>query len=362
MLEEAWKLYRGWAARARQQQATTQMWNRIALFMVVLTAFLGTFSSQFDKDSKVVFWIAMTSAVIAAVSGWLGREALAVESETKWVKARGFAESLKSECFRFAGGVGAYAGGGADASKAFRDRFRALRAEVNDLDIAPGDPTPPAGGSEPPQAGMAKDWYVEKRLGDQRRYFQKTLDRSARKIFWYRIIALASMVLAAMCSAAVGLTDLPIGPWTGVITTISAAFVAAGMNERAQAISASAARMINQIDDIMIERELLTLTELVERTEDALLAENLQWRETMQKTRAAAVAAAAQRDGQGAAPAGPPAHAPADEPVDGPPVDGPAEERPVEDPAVEAPPADEPADESNGNEEPGEETPRPAGG
>jgi len=324
MLDQAWSVYRGWAARARQQQATTQMWNRIALSMVVLTAFLGTLSGQLGDQPRIVFWIAMVSAVIAAVSGWLGREALAVESETKWVKARGFAEAIKSECFRFAGGVGAYAGGGAEATKAFRDRFRMLRAEINDLDIAPGDPTPPPGGSAPPPADMSSEWYLANRLREQRGYFEKTFARSARKVALYRMIALGSMVLAALCSAAAGIdAETRIAAWTGVITTVSAAFIAAGMNERAKAISSAAVRAINRLDDILIEGELLSLSELVEQTEDSLQDENMQWRETMRKTRAAAIAASPPAPG-----ATPAEEAQPDTPPDNPEGDAPGGEEP----------------------------------
>ena len=357
MLEEAWKLYRGWAARARHQQARTTLWNQIALGAVVLTAFLGTLAGQVEEGSTIVIIITGISAVVTAISGWLGREALAVDSETKWVKARGFAEAIKSECFRFAGGVGDYAGGGDKAETAFSDRVIALRAEIRDLGLAPGDPTPPAGGSEPPPAGMTKEWYLEKRVGEQRAYFVKTVTRSDRKIFWYRVVALGSMVLAALCSVAAGIAPKwPIAAWTGVITTISAAFIAAGMNERAKAIGAAAAGMINQIDDILLQKTRLSLDALVARTEDALHVENMQWRETMQKTRDAAVAAAAQQQADAApapadeasdAPEDSPVEAPMDTPEDGP-VDAPADapvDAPVdapEDSPVDVPPEDEP--------------------
>jgi hypothetical protein len=145
---------------------------------------------------------------------------------------------------------------------------------------------------------MTKEWYLENRLKEQRRYFEKTLARSARKITTYRLIALGSMILAALCSAAVGLDpSTKIAPWTGVITTISAAFIAAGMNERAQAITSAAVRTINRIDDILIEGELLSLADLVDQTENALQDENMQWRETMRKARSAAAATADPKDG-----------------------------------------------------------------
>jgi hypothetical protein len=213
---------------------------------------------------------------------------------------------------------------------------------------------------------MTKPWYLENRLDEQRRYFDKTLSRSARKIFWYRTIALGSMVLAALCSAAVGLTELPIAPWTGVITTISAAFVAAGMNERTQAISAAAVRTINKLDEILFEQELLSLTELVERTEDALQEENMQWRETMQKSRAAAALAAsatAQDDGGAVAAADPQTGArteggPAEEPGGGgEPTGARTEDETAEEPGIgdeptDAPTGDGPADEPGSGDEP----------
>jgi hypothetical protein len=339
MLDEAWKQYRGWAARARQQQTRTKRWNYVAIIMVVVTAILGTLSSQLHEKSTYLVWITVASALLTAVSGWLGREALAVDGETNWVKARALAEAIKSECFRYAGRSGIYAVEGEEAETAFTDRIVSFKTEILDVRLVPGDPTPPVGGSPPPPSDMTSKWYIENRLGEQRRYFQKTLTRSDKKVFLYRLVALGTMVLGALCSTAAGFTDWPIAAWTGVVTTISAAFIAAGMNERAQAIGAAAARMINQFDDILLKQNRFTTAALVEKTEDALHEENVAWIEIMKKTRAAAAAAAAQ-EGGGTTPAG---NAPPEEPVaDGPP-DGQAQDGPpAEEPPAEEPPAEEP--------------------
>ena len=53
--------------------------------------------------------LACAAAVASALSLYVGRQALAVGAESGWLRARATAEAIKSECFRFAGGVGDYA-------------------------------------------------------------------------------------------------------------------------------------------------------------------------------------------------------------------------------------------------------------
>ena len=113
MIEEAWNEYRGWAKRARALQTSSRRWSRAALVCVGLVAIFGAAASQTTGGSISGRTLAFLAAALAAITPILGREILSVDSEARWVRARATAEAIKSECFRFAAGLGDYAGSSA---------------------------------------------------------------------------------------------------------------------------------------------------------------------------------------------------------------------------------------------------------
>ena len=141
MIEQAWNEYRGWARRARSLEANTDRSNFWAMVALVATGVLGAASGFFAANPTdwLAAWLshdafaralACLAAVASALSLYVGRQALAVGAESGWLRARATAEAIKSECFRFAGGVGDYAPGKVsegDAATTFIERRRRSR-------------------------------------------------------------------------------------------------------------------------------------------------------------------------------------------------------------------------------------------
>src|SRR4029077_15974387 len=158
MIEQAWNEYRGWAKRARSLQAKTDRWNFWALFALVATGALGAASGFFGANATdwLPGWLshgqfstalACAAAVTSALSLYVGRQALAVGAESGWLRARATAEAIRSECFRFAAGVGDYASEKAsEAPHAFTPRRKAIAARAAGDSLTPGDdPVGPGG-------------------------------------------------------------------------------------------------------------------------------------------------------------------------------------------------------------------------
>lgn len=109
MLEEAWRSYRAWAARSRELKARTDRDARLAVALTIAAAVLGALATYAADTEPWGMVFAIGAAIAAALVPLVGREILAIGNEGKWIRARATAEMIKSECYRFAAGAGAYA-------------------------------------------------------------------------------------------------------------------------------------------------------------------------------------------------------------------------------------------------------------
>ena len=108
MIENAWDEYRSWAKRARELQTSSQRWTRAAMIFALLAAIFGVAAGQVGAGSwgRLLAFLAAASAAITPV---LGQDLLSIGRESQWIRARATAESIKSECFRYAARSGDYA-------------------------------------------------------------------------------------------------------------------------------------------------------------------------------------------------------------------------------------------------------------
>lgn len=307
MLKVSWETYRGWAKRARDLQAETDTWNRVALVCVVLAALCGAATTIFSKPSALGPSLAIVAALASAAAAYFGKTVVGSGKEAGWVQARATAEAIKSECFRYAARAGAYAQPG--AAKAFLDRIEAFARTATDTGLAPAnDPIPAKGDARAPADPMAPDesaakaWYVTNRIDEQIEYYRKGQEKNealATQLWWVAFLA----GLAAVLFGAIGAYAQAFAPWIGSLTTIAAAVAAYGLVDRRKYLISSYAAMQASLKRIkaLNEAEPASLADLVTETEDLLDREHGEWQPhilgTLHKPPPAALAAGAAGSG-----------------------------------------------------------------
>jgi hypothetical protein len=291
MIEEAWRQYIGWAAQARAMQKRARFWNKISFGAAVLAAIFGTLATQLtDLDghqSMLYALLAASAAIASAVYTWIGKDGIGSESEQLWTKARAAAEAIKSESYRFAGGVAGYANSDSPA-QLFRTRIAQLKKDAVDAGVTPSAPNVEVPNSRPiPVIPMTAARYLDDRIGDQLTYFHRDLVKARHRITTLRLASGFAMIAAAVCGATTALSqDHIVAGWIGVITTIVAALSAQGLADRNRLTCTKAGMMIDRLEDIKLEWSAggLSLPELIEKTEMLMEAEHGLWIQLMAKS------------------------------------------------------------------------------
>jgi SMODS and SLOG-associating 2TM effector domain 1/Protein of unknown function (DUF4231) len=301
MIEQAWNEYRGWAKRARSLEAKAGRWNLWAMIALVATGVLGAASSFFGASATdwLPGWLshdqfatalACAAAIASALSLYVGRQALAVGAESGWLRARATAEAIKSECFRFAGGVGDYAPGKAsegDAATAFIDRRKAIAARAAGDSLTPeDDPVEPAGDDGRPSRPMTDKWYLTNRIDGQVEFYRRGQEKNESAYQRLQLWTFLAGAIIAVVSAVAAVYGARFAAWTGALTTFGAAVSAYGLAERQKYLAASYAAMKANLERLK-ERYLVgdvTLQSLVASAEDLMESEHAAWIDQMAKT------------------------------------------------------------------------------
>jgi SMODS and SLOG-associating 2TM effector domain 1/Protein of unknown function (DUF4231) len=285
MIEDAWNEYRGWAKRARTLQTAARRWGLIAFVCSGLAALLGTAAGQVTGTSVLGRGLAFAAAVVAAVTPVIGRQILSADSEARWIRARATAETIKSECFRFAAQLGDYAG--AAAKSVFVARRDALAEPAERAGLTPlGDPAPKEGDARCPPVPLTALWYIEHRLDEQMRYYAKGQGENEQAAARLRTISFASAIVAAILGiAGSNFGQESFAPWIGLMTTITVAVLAYGLLDRRQYLAATYGAMATRLSRIkeMFSAATVDLASLVTTTEDLLQSEHAAWSEQMSK-------------------------------------------------------------------------------
>jgi hypothetical protein len=301
MIEQAWNEYRGWAKRARSLQANADRWNFWAMVALVATGVLGAASGFFAANpaNGLPGWLAQgefaralacAAAVASALSLYVGRQALAVGAESGWLRARATAEAIKSECFRFAGGVGDYAPDKAsdgDAATAFIERRKALAARAAGDSLTPeDDPVGSAGDDRRPSRPMTDKWYLANRIDGQIEFYRKGQEKNENAYQRLQLWSFVAGAVVAAVSAIAAVYGARFAAWTGALTTAGAAVSAYGLAERQKYLAASYAAMKANLERLK-ERYLVggvSLQTLVAMAEDLMESEHAAWIDRMTKT------------------------------------------------------------------------------
>jgi hypothetical protein len=313
MIEQAWNEYRGWARRARSLEAKTGRWNLWAMVMLVATAVLSAASGYFGAnpagwlpawtaDKEFVRALACAAAVASALSLYVGRQALAVGAESGWLRARATAEAIKSECFRFAAGVGDYApdkASEAEAATAFIERRKALAARAAGDSLTPeDDPAGPAGDDRRPSRPMTDQWYVSQRIDGQIEFYKTGQEKNENAYQRLQLASFAAGAVIAAVSAVAAVYGAQLAAWTGALTTAGAAVGAYGLAERQKYLAASYAAMKANLERTKERYAVggVTLQALVTAAEDLMESEHAAWIDRMTKTIPAPHSPSAQAD------------------------------------------------------------------
>ena len=297
MIEQAWNEYRGWAKRARSLQASADGWNMWAMIALIVTAFLGaaatfvgTYGVDWPASREVVRALACAAAVASALSLYVGRQALAVGAESGWLRARATAEAIKSECFRFAAGVGDYApdkAPEADAVNAFIERRKAIAARAAGDSLTPeDDPVGSGGDDRRPLRPMADQWYLAKRIDEQVDYYRKGQEKNEQAYKRLQLWSFVAGALIAAVAAGAAVYGAQFAAWTSMLTTVGAAVGAYGLAERQKYLSASYAAMKANLERIKERFAVggVSLQALVAAAEDLMESEHAAWIDQMTKT------------------------------------------------------------------------------
>jgi len=293
MIGAAWKDYRSWAALARQEQARNRRWTQASFSSAIVAATLGATAVPLHGHPQLFAGLSGLAALASALFAWLGREQLMADSQTRWLKARIVAEGIKSECYRLAGLAAPYST--ENNAGLFQQRIDGLITLTKDAAISPIPVPTTDGGVAAPSAGMTLDWYCANRLDEQIGYFQRAKDRSERRLALLRWISFASMLAGGVCGfgAALG-APLNLAGWVGVATTFATSVAALGLADRAKALAASAAYIINGLSAVRRRAADSTpLPAIVSSAEDIINGENQNWLEIFGKRPLAITAVAA---------------------------------------------------------------------
>jgi SMODS and SLOG-associating 2TM effector domain 1/TIR domain/Protein of unknown function (DUF4231) len=269
-IKTAWDEYRGWSARARELQSSSQQWKKAAFISAAAAAVFGAAATQMAGDPAMGKTLVLCAAIAAALTPFFGKE-IWMRIEAKWMRADTTAETIKSECFRLAARAGDYAR--PDSLDVFIQRRNELA--MNAVEDGLTRKSVPVGGQDdrhrPPET-LDASWYILTRIDEQIEYYsskQVQHERSAKRL---RNLAFGSSA-AAVLFALAGLTNQQIfAPWIGAMTTIGAAFTAYSLIERREQLAATCGAMAISLRRIKQRARRTAFEELVTRTEDLLMS------------------------------------------------------------------------------------------
>ena len=298
MIEQAWNEYRGWAKRARTLKASADRWNFWAMAALISTAFLGACTTFFGTygtgwstiSLDIARALACTAAIASALSLYVGRQALAVGAESGWLRARATAEAIKSECFRFAAGIGDYApdrASDAEAADKFIERRKAIAARAAGDSLTPeDDPVGPGSDDRRPPRPMTYQWYFANRIEGQIDFYRKGQEKNERSCQRLQFWSFVAGALVAAVSASAAFFGPGLAIWTSMFTTIGAAVGAYGLADRQKYLAASYAAMKANLERMKERFEVggTTLQDLVAAAEDLIESEHAAWIDRMTKT------------------------------------------------------------------------------
>jgi hypothetical protein len=223
VLGEAFRAYEDLAAASRALKSKYDRARNTALALGILAALAGVLASQLLGAAAKGLGIA--SAIFLALGGYVGKEFLTPSGETEWSKLRLRAETIKRDVWKAAMRVPPF-----DSSDAPSVLERELTA------VSKPRPTVQAKSKRDPPPDCADiQKYLDRRVGDQVRFYRERADSHTRSLARLRRGVMLVGILAVV--AGVLSSTLPkVAMFVSLLTTISGALVAVIQAGRLEAI------------------------------------------------------------------------------------------------------------------------------
>ncbi len=216
-IDGVWRLRDAWANAAREGKAGQESARKAALWLGTLGALLSAGAVQsWEFPYASVLPIAATATI--AIAGYLGRELITVDRESRWARARILAEALQRECWRGLMQVPPYHQGG--CGEILSRRATELMANVG----VARPPVPEGGESRVPDVSTIQG-YIEKRASAQMEWYESRAGNHRTELQRLKTLSFvigATAVLLGVVGSTyeIALAFLPVG------TTAVAAIVA----------------------------------------------------------------------------------------------------------------------------------------
>lgn len=288
-LDFAWGQYRGWAFVARKLQSEAWLLAIVALALSVIAALFGAMATSLPESFKFVgldsrHLFSLLAAIAAALLVIPAVSASQRNNEADQIRARGIAETIKGECFRYAAGAWPYGGLATAAQTTLRRRVEQLNLEAAEADLSWREDPKFIGASlsddRMPIQPLTLTWYRDRRIRGQITFFRTRQNAHEKAIRWLKTAGWICTCTTVILGVVGGTT--PKGattPWIGFVTTLSAAVVAFGFLDRRKYLAASFAAMqtkLRSIEALAMDAQI-ALPELVQETENLLHAEHAAW-------------------------------------------------------------------------------------
>jgi SMODS and SLOG-associating 2TM effector domain 1/Protein of unknown function (DUF4231) len=298
-----WQQQRLWSAVAGQLRRSIVIWRTATLGLALAAAVLTTLALDVAKLSTAGGkLLSALGAVLLAVTPLIRATMLAPARVQSWVRARSTSEGLKSAVYTYLTGTPPYHG--ADADKALLDRSDTILNRVGDLWSEAQSVTPDS--TRRPEVPVL-DAYIETRLLGQVRYYRKEAGDLRPRMRLLRSFEFGLTVVAAALGAAAAVFQWQrAGAWVAVATTMVAAVtahIAAARYEYQVLTYLTTARRLEsmlyawQVASAQERADPARAHELVERCEQAILAENQGWMAEWSRSEQAAVPTPAPNSG-----------------------------------------------------------------
>jgi hypothetical protein len=285
--EHAWALHRDWDRAAGARKASYSRWQRLALVLSMLGAILGAVASlATGKEGHPSEIFTVLTGVVVAVAAYVGQQVIGSSGDREWYRARGIAESLKSQCMLFATGTPPYDG---------PDRSVVLMQVSGEITTRGKDLQPPPAPREerrkdiPSGLPWTVDVYVKERAQQQIDWYMEHALRAGARVRACRAVTIATGLTGVIC-ATIG-PQLKLPPLGGLVSLMAAlgAFVAAYLYAGRYAfLETSYVAAAHQLEALVAgwrssgngEGDLQARAAFIDACESALMAENGAWMAT----------------------------------------------------------------------------------
>ncbi|MFY0529645.1 DUF4231 domain-containing protein [Archangium gephyra] len=290
--ELVWKRYRVWAKTARTLKATHERSYGWVSVLSILGAIAGIIAQQVVKPEdpvpdavKLNQWVAGMSALCVAVSTYLASQLLGVERETRWVKARGIAEAIKSQLYLFWMGVEPYqksAAGPATPEQRLLEKVQKLekagagpdREQLTEAELK----------ASPAKATRTIDEYITLRIEEQiNKFYKPKAMAHLNKVRRYRVVGIVLGLIGTLLGV-FGATEsgAQMVAWVAVVSTAAmglTSFATAGRHQYLVSTYQAAAERLEYLLAVWSSSKKTPEDErrLVLDTEAMFRAENSAW-------------------------------------------------------------------------------------